>query len=157
MNHLQKLILISSLLFVFLIVYSPHFSYKYPLHVDEYNHIAKAVNFLENKELNVIPNFQHKPFSPNLEPGFTLFLSLLFLTKLNSILIYKFLPAIFATLAAFILFHLMFYITKNFYLAISSIIFFASLKSNINLHGLWFFTPLTLAIPLIFLFFLFFL
>lgn len=156
MNHLQKLILISSLLFVFLLVYSPHFSYKYPLHADEYHHIAKAVNFLENKELNTIPNFQHKPFSPNLEPGFTIFLSLLALEKLDLILFYKFLPAIFAALAAFTLFHLMFYITKNFYLAILSIVFFASLKSNVNLHGLWFFTPLTLAIPLIFLFFLLF-
>src|SRR3989344_957522 len=157
MNSLQKLILIPSLIFVFLLVYSPHFSYKYPLHIDEYHHIAKAINFIENKELNTIPNYQHQPYSPNLEPGFTIFLSLLVSMKLNLILFYKFLPAIFAALAAFTLFHLMFYITKNFYLAISSIVFFASLKSNINLHGLWFFTPLTLAMPLIFLFFLLFL
>jgi len=157
MNSLQKLILIPSLIFVFLLVYSPHFSYKYPLHADEYHQIAKAINFIENKELNTIPNYQHQPYSPNLEPGFTIFLSLLASMKLNLILFYKFLPAIFAALAAFTLFHLMFYITKNFYLAISSIVFFASLKSNINLHGLWFFTPLTLAMPLIFLFFLLFL
>ena len=157
MNLLQKLTLILLLLFVFLLVYSPHFSYKYPLHVDEYHHIAKAINFIENKELNIVPNYQHQPYSPNLEPGFTIFLSLLAFAKLDLILFYKFLPAIFAALAAFTLFHLMFYITKNFYLAISSIVFFASLKSNINLHGLWFFTPLTLAMPLIFLFFLLFL
>ena len=157
MNLLQKLTLILLLLFVFLLVYSPHFSYKYPLHVDEYHHIAKAINFVENKELNIVPNYQHQPYSPNLEPGFTIFLSLLAFAKLDLILFYKFLPAIFAALAAFILFHLMHYITKNFYLSISSIIFFASLKSNINLHGLWFFTPLTLAIPLVFLFILLFL
>ena len=156
MNLLQKLILISFLVSVFLLIYSPHFSYKYPLHVDEYHHIAKAVNFIENKELNTIPNYQHQPYSPNLEPGFTIFLSLLAFAKLDLILFYKFLPAIFAALAAFILFHLMHYITKNFYLSISSIIFFASLKSNINLHGLWFFTPLTFAISLIFLFFFLF-
>src|SRR3989344_8237232 len=157
MNLLQKLTLISLLLFVFLLVYSPHFSYKYPLHVDEYHHIAKAINFIENKELNIVPNYQHQPYSPNLEPGFTIFLSLLAFAKLDIILFYKFLPAIFAALAAFILFHLMLHITKNFYLAISSIVFFSSLKSNINLHGLWFFTPLTFAIPLIFLFILLFL
>lgn len=157
MNHLQKLILILSLLLVFILVYSPHFSYKYPLHVDEYHHIAKAINFLETGNLNVIPNYQHQPFSPNLEPGFTMLLSVFSFITQNPILFYKFLPAIFAALAAFILFHLMLYITKNFYLAISSVIFFASLKSNINLHGLWFFTPLTMAIPLIFLFILLFL
>ena len=85
MNHLQKLILISSLLFIFLLVYSPHFSYKYPLHADEYHHIAKAVNLIENKELNTIPNYQHQPYSPNLEPGFTIFLSLLAFAKLDLI------------------------------------------------------------------------
>src|SRR3989344_9519385 len=107
MNSLQKLILIPSLIFVFLLVYSPHFSYKYPLHADEYHHIAKALYFLETGNLNSIPNYYHQPYSPNLEPGFTLFLSILFFLKLNPILFYKFLSAIFATLAAFILFHLM--------------------------------------------------
>ncbi len=151
MKNLEKIILVSSLIFIFGLVYSPHFSYKYPLHADEYQHIAKAVNFLETKNLNVNPYFYYQPFSPNLESGFTIFLSILIKLGFDPITSYRFLPALFATLAAFILFHLILYLTKSFYTGIFSILFFASLKSNINMGGLWFFTPLTLAIPLIFL------
>ena len=42
--------------------------------------------------------------------------------------------------------------TSRFYIAILAIIFFASIKSNVNIMGLWFFTPLTFSIPFIFLY-----
>src|SRR3989344_4616135 len=149
-------LLIISLIFTFILVYSPHLDYKYPLHVDEWQHISKAIYFSETNELQKNPNLLDKPFQLNLEPGFTIFLSFLF-NLIDPIVSYKFLPAIFATLAAFILFLLMYQITDNFYAGLFSILFFSSLKSNINIQGLWFFLPLTLAIPLIFLYLLFFL
>ncbi|MBI2667516.1 hypothetical protein HYX17_01965 [Candidatus Woesearchaeota archaeon] len=149
-------LLIIALILIFILVYSPHSDYKYPLHVDEWQHISKAVYFSETKELQRNPNLVDKPFQPNLEPGFTVFLSFLF-RFIDPIMGYKFLPAIFATLAAFILFLLVHQITSNFYIGLFSILFFSSLKSNINIQGLWFFLPLTLAIPIIFLYFLFFL
>ncbi|MBI4158713.1 hypothetical protein HY500_00460 [Candidatus Woesearchaeota archaeon] len=157
MKLLHKLLLLCSLLLVFFLVYSPHFSYKYPLHADEYQHIGKAIGFLESKNLNFNPYLPDQPYHPNLEPGFTIFLAILLSIPINPMFYYQILPALFAVLASFILFRLMYHITKNFYISILSILFFASLKSNVNLTGLWFFTPLTLAIPIFFLTLLLFL
>ncbi len=55
---------------------------------------------------------------------------------------------------------ILFYITKqktsqfqdSFLIAVFTIFFFASIRSNVNITGLWFFTPLTFSIPFIFLY-----
>ena len=165
MKHLYKFLLGISLVSVFLLVYSPHFSYKYPLHVDEWQHLARGIHILENKQISFInPYFIPNPlvpeenYYPNFEIGFHLFLAIFFyITHLNPILFYRFFPAIFAVLSAFLLFNLIYYLTRKFYIALFSILFFAALKININISGLWFFTPLTFALPFLFLFlFLFF-
>ena len=44
----ETIILICSLIFVFLIVYTPHYYYKYPLHIDEWEHIARSNYINEN-------------------------------------------------------------------------------------------------------------
>lgn len=75
----------------------------------------------------------------------------------NLVLIYKFLPAIWAVISALILFYIVYKKTnKSFFTALLAMIFFASIKSNVNITGLWFFTPLTFSIPFIFLFVYFF-
>ena len=74
----------------------------------------------------------------------------------NLVLFYKFLPAIWAVFSALALFFLVYKKTNDFYLGILAIIFFASIKSNLNLLGLWFFTPLTFSIPFILLYIYFF-
>jgi len=70
---------------------------------------------------------------------------------------YQFFPATWTVLSSLVLFYVVYKKTnKNFYLAWLSMIFFVSIRSNVNLTGLWFFTPLTFAIPFIFLYTYFF-
>lgn len=138
------------LIFTFILVYSPHFSYKYPYHGDEWRHLIEARNLNEG---NYVCSFKYD--YQCLEIGFHIFLAVL--SKIfDIIIIYKFLPALFACIASLILFFLVYKSTENFWIGILSMIFFASIKSNIYILGLWFFVPLTLSIPLIYLFLLFF-
>lgn len=152
-KRLKALLVILALAFTFILVYSPHFNYRYPLHVDEWQHIAKAIYLEENGQIvDGNPYMRYWSYAPNLERGMTVFLSEFFmLTGLDPITHYRFLPALFATISAFILFVLVYSLTKEFYPALFSIIFFTALKSNINIMGLWFFTPLTFSFPFIFL------
>lgn len=147
MRKNQSLILILTLILTFLLIYTPHFTNPYPVHVDEWHHITEAIKLKQGIT----------PFGfSGLEIGFHIILTLLsYIT--NLVLIYPFLPAIWTVFTALILF----YITRqkttqfknNFFIAIFTIIFFASIRSNVNITGLWFFTPLTFSIPFIFLYF----
>ena len=133
---------------IFLLVFSPHFSNPFPLHVDEWKHITEAIK-LKNGEYE-------KDILGRLEIGFHIIL--LIINKFtNLILIYKFLPALWAALTSLIIFYTTYKLTNNnFILSLSAMIFFGSIKSNVNLLGLWFFTPLTFTIPFIFLYIYFF-
>ena len=77
----------------FLLVYSPHFDYKYPLHADEWVHIG----ITQNPKASYI----------HLEAGYHIFLDVVF-KIIDPVLGYKFLPAIFTCLASVILFYFMF-------------------------------------------------
>lgn len=146
MNKTQKIILISSLAFIFILVYSPHMDYRFPYHIDEWHHITQSIRLEQGN---------HSGGIVGTEIGFHYFLS--FLNKFtNLVLIYKFLPAFWAVLSALTIFFVVYKKTDKFYLAILTVLFFASIKSNVNTMGFWFFTPLTFCVPLIFLYFYFF-
>jgi hypothetical protein len=136
------IILVAVSFFVFFLIYLPHYVNPYPMHVDEWHHIDQALKFR---------NGDYYLGSSSFELGFHVFLSCISFFA-NLILNYKFLPAIWGTLSALILFFITYKKTKSFRTGIFAMIFFASIKSNVNLLGLWFFTPLTFAIPFIFLF-----
>jgi len=145
--------LAAALAFVFMIVYSIHYDYHYPYHTDEWQNIAQSVIINDRGYGGLMPYFSSENQAVDLEMGFHFFLSELFLTTgINFMTDYQFLPALFAVLAAFILFV---FVKKasNFWTAVLSVVFFAGLRSNVNMLGLWFFVPLTLAIPLIYLLF----
>ena len=146
MKRSEVLFLGLVLVAVFIIVYSPHFNYPFPYHIDEWHQITKSMN-IGNEVRGIESNFE-------IGLHFLLFC----LSKLtNLVLVYKFLPALWAVLSALTLFFVVYKKTgKNFLIALFSVIFFASLKSNVNILGLWFFTPLTFAIPFIFLYIYFF-
>ena len=131
------------LIFVFTLVYAPHFQYDYPLHIDEWHHITQAEKLSEGGYENRFAM---------LEAGFHLFL-LGISSIFDLVLVYKFLPAIFGVLSAIILFFFIYDLTGEYWMGIFAMIFFAMLKSNVNTGGLWFFTPLTFSIPLIYAFF----
>jgi len=132
------------LIFTFVLIYSPHFNYKYPMHGDEWIHIGDSKKFSLGEQRFAVH-----------ETGFQLFLVLLTWLGFDLILIYRFLPAIFACISSIILF-LLIKRKTNFYCGILAMIFFALLPSRPYILGLWFFTPLTFAIPLIYLFVLLF-
>jgi len=134
------IILTISCILIFTLIYSIHFDYRFPYHLDEWNHISFSNSF---------PSINH------LELGFHFFLKCLSYFT-NLVLIYKFLPAIWGVLSALALFYIVYKKSDKFWIAIFSIIFLASIKSNLNILGFWFFTPLTFSIPFIFLYIYFF-
>jgi len=141
------LLIILVLIFTFLLVYIPHYSYSFPRHIDEWHHITEAIKLQKGEYSGGIIGYRI---------GFHILL--LLLSKItNLVLVYQFLPAIWAAITAFVLFYVVYKKTdKQFYIALFSIIFFASIKSNVNITGLWFFTPLTFSLPFIFLYVYFF-
>ncbi|MBZ9578024.1 hypothetical protein KJA13_03220 [Patescibacteria group bacterium] len=132
---------------IFLLVYTPHFAYPFPSHIDEWHHITEAIKLQEG---------EYSGGTMGYRVGFHLLL--LLLSKItNPVLIYQFLPAIWAVFSALALFYVVYKKTnKQFYIALLAVIFFASIKSNVNITGLWFFTPLTFSLPFIFLYVYFF-
>lgn len=126
-----------------LLVYTPHYGYPFPRHVDEWHHITEAIKLQKGGYAGGITGFR---------VGFQIIL--LLLSKISSLIyLYQFLPAIWAVISAFVLFYVVYRKTHNqFYTAAFSMIFFASIKSNVNITGLWFFTPLSFSIPFIYLY-----
>jgi hypothetical protein len=135
---------------IFLIVYSIHLATPFPVYNDEWFHLSKAIHLLNGE-------YEFNWFA--LEIGFHLFLALIGMFA-NLVLIYQFLPGIWAAVSAITLYCIIrkktFHLKNSFLIAIFAMIFFSSIKSNVNIAGLWFFTPLTFSIPFIFLYVYFF-
>jgi hypothetical protein len=123
--------------------YWPHFDYVYPLHVDEWRHIGEARKLL---------NGQYGFWSlAGFESGYHIFLAGLSLFGFDLITSYRFLPPVFALASAIALHAFTFHLTRSRRVSLLAVLFFAALPSNVNLLGLWFATPLTMAIPFIYL------
>jgi hypothetical protein len=135
-------LLILACVFTFVLVYLPHFNYKYPLHVDEWYHISETIKL---KTGDYVVN------GGAFRIGFDIFL-LPLSYSFDLVKIYQYLPALWAVLTALVLFWIVNKKSGKFFIALLSVIFFASLKSNVNLQGLWFFIPSVFAIPFIYLF-----
>ena len=156
MKKRYKILILITLIFTFLLVYQPHLSYHLPLHVDEWHHISESIRLSNYGEyFDVLRSTSSIRFGGT-EMGFHFFLFLLsWLFDLVSI--YQFLPAIWTVVTSLVLFFVTYKKTnQNFYIAWLSMIFFISIRSNVNLTGLWFFTPLTFSIPFVFLYTYFF-
>jgi hypothetical protein len=148
LNKFQIILLILGLAAIFLLVYSPSFSTPFPKHFDEWQHINYALSLGRGEyPWQKLPNFSL---------GFHFFLY--GISQIADLVqVYKFIAPTWAVLAALTLFFVVYIISgRNFLLAFSAIIFFGSIKSNINLLGLYFFVPLSFSIPFIFLFIFFF-
>jgi hypothetical protein len=123
--------------------------YPFPLHSDEWAHISWSLALKSGL----------RDFNPYLgipaqdrEFGFHMFLAALFSLPMNPVLFYKFLAPLMLVVNALIIFWLAQRLTDNYWIGILSAVFFAALKSNVNILGNWFFTPLTFSLPLIFLY-----
>lgn len=146
----EKLLILLVLAGIFFFVYSIHFVNEFPNYLDEWFHMSKAISLL---------NLEYVVDWRSLEIGFHIFLAFLgIFTNLPKI--YQFLPAIWAAVSALTLYYIARkkndYLNDSFLIAIFAMIFFGSIKSNVNISGLWFFTPLSFSIPFIFLYIYFF-
>jgi hypothetical protein len=154
----QYLILSVLLVLVFFKTYSIHNNYPFPYHQDEWQHIALSLQANDlgyNRQFN--PYLDKPNYHFDLESGFHLFLSSLFLmTNLDPILNYQYLAAFFSVLTAASLFLCVLRLSKKQILAFVSVIVFLFLPTNVNILGKDFFVPLTMAMPFIFLFSLYY-
>lgn len=147
MQKNKILLVILATIAAVLLVYTPHYNYPFPRHIDEWHHISEAMKLQQGNYSGGFTGFR---------VGFH-FLLLLLSKITNLVLLYRFLPAVWAGLSALTLFYVVYEKTKKqFYPALFSIIFFASIKSNVNITGLWFFSSLTFSIPFIYLYIHFF-
>ena len=176
MKNYHKILLIILIIFTFFLIYKVHLNYnyayqdphepgfivqkesnyyQYPLHGDEWTHLAQAAYLMENQEIPELnPYIKNSRPKLNLESGFHAFLAQFFtLTSTDPILNYQYLPAIFAPFYILGLILLILLLTNNFYISLLSSLFFLSIKNNVNLMGIWFLVPLTFSIFIMYLFF----
>jgi hypothetical protein len=146
MNKIEILLLLLISFITFILVFTPHLTNHLPVHIDEWQHIEQALR-LKNGDFFFGNNSRELGFQ------FILIGLSFFFNLMN---IYQFLPAIFAVISSLTLFFIVKKMTKDntksFFISLFAMIFFMSIKSNVNLLGLWFFTPLTFSIPFIFLY-----
>ena len=123
--------------------------YPYPYHADEWTHMASGIYLVEEgkiPKINPYSGWKHT----DLEPGFHVFLGLLFMI-MDPVKSYQFFPAFNAMLLSLAIFFFVYVLTKKYYAGLLSAIFAASIQSNINIQGSWFFLPFTFGLSLMFL------
>ncbi|HLC89771.1 MAG TPA: hypothetical protein VJG65_02300 [Patescibacteria group bacterium] len=152
----QLVLLLLTAIAAGLLVYQPHWNYPFPFHVDEWHHISEASRLGNYGEYFEVLRSEWDQRFTGLEIGFHFFLFLLSFV-FDLVLIYQYLPAIWMAVIVLILFYVIYQQSgQRFFLAWLAMIFFVSIKSNVNLLGLWFFTPLTFSFPFILLYLYFF-
>ena len=106
---------------------------SFPIHPDEYTHIAQGVDIIEKGKIDFVnPYFSYPLFHPRLESGFHLLLAILIIIfKDNFIFWFNFLKNLIFVLNTFLIFFLAYRISKNFLIGIFSATFFLFLKSDI--------------------------
>lgn len=154
MSKLKLFIIIILSVAIFLLAYSPHYFYQnsLPFHIDEWHHIEQGLKMGNYGEYFKTLMAENTNRFIGIEMGFHLVL--FFLSQIvNLVSIYQFLPATWTAISSLVIFYLIYKKTDdNFLIAVLAMAFFASIKSNVNITGLWFFTPLSFSIPLIYLY-----
>ncbi|MFH2020503.1 MAG: hypothetical protein ABIJ34_03760 [archaeon] len=152
----EYVLLMIILIFGFYKAYSLHADNPYPVHHDEWQHLGIVMQTMEfgyisEKNPNLV---KAEPFH-DLERGFHIFLADFFLlTNLEPVHGYQYLAALFVIISGLAIFICIYELTKNYYMSIISLLMFVLLKSNVNILGIDYFIPLTMAIPFMFFFIL---
>jgi len=137
-----------------LLVYGLHQDYRYPYILDEWQHLAQGIQIAENGGISLNnPYYKDGALEETgfLEVGFHILLAEIFLlTGQDPVLFYACLPAIFAGISALCAFMLAYKVTGNANCGLLSILFYAGLKSSVNILGPGFFVPLTLGFAYIY-------
>jgi hypothetical protein len=138
-------------------------NYPYPIHADEWNHLARTIYLMEFGEFSEFGFMSTNPYSEegyeskNYQFGYHNALFIFFsIFPLDPVLTYQYLPALFFVINSIFLFLFVRRFLGNDYVALLSIIFFLAIPSNINMLGNWFATPLTFSLFMVYLFFILF-
>jgi hypothetical protein len=135
------------------LTYTIHISHPYPYHHDEWQHIALARQIVEedySRQFN--PYLGIELEHADLEIGFHILLAeFMLLTGADLIMVYQYIAALTFMLTALLLYLIVERLSGKWAVAIYSVIFYASLRSNINILGKDYFVPLTLGLPLMLL------
>jgi hypothetical protein len=158
---LQNLLLIAVIIFAIVLVYKIHYGfeyynsetrycdgcknpaiyYPYPIHADEWVHLAQGIYLMQTGELPNVNPYVGVPHA-DLESGFHVFIAQIFtMTGLDPVTNYQYLPAICTVMIVLALILLVYYLTSNFYIGLISAMFMLAVKNNINIMGIWFFLP----------------
>ncbi|MCB9358777.1 hypothetical protein H6503_02505 [Candidatus Woesearchaeota archaeon] len=147
---MKKLILFLILIFSFLLIYSPHLEYKYPFSIDEWHHITEAYKLRSGDYTGGDVSYRF---------GFHAMLAGLSLV-FDLVKIYHILPALWVLASLFSLYYTINQVYakskengyQSTFVALASMLFFASIKSSVNILGLMFFVPMSFVIPFIYLY-----
>jgi hypothetical protein len=135
-----------------LLVYIPHYSYDYPMHVDEWRIARDSLKTVEYKSLAAPEASGDFKDYTETEPGVYLITAMLYsFAGLSWETTFKFLAAFNMMISAFLIFVFARALTKNSWTGVFAMIFFASIKSNVNILGPWFYVGLMINVPLVFL------
>jgi hypothetical protein len=136
------------LIIVAYFVHLPHRLSPLPFHVDEWHHLEKAKRLYKGDRYDMLQNAVYGL-------GFHLSHTPLFIIEevvdIEAVYLVGYLPALYAILAAAILFLLVNRLTGDYKSALFSMIFFTIIPSNDNLHGHWYAVPSTLSIAFMYL------
>lgn len=125
---------------ILFMTYILHFSYPFPIHIDEWHHLTEATRILDGS---------WEPSSTALRIGFQLILSF-FSLFLPLVSVYKFLPALWISFSSIVLFFATYlFFDRRFWIALWTQIFFGTLRTHVTLLGPMFFVPLTFSFPFI--------
>ncbi len=128
-----------------ILVYYPHFTYGYPLHADEWHHLAFANKIIETGHLFTDPYEGFRVVHE--ESGFHSFLAGFFLfTGFNPLRDYTFLPALMAMLMGLALFVFIRQITGSALAGVFGMLFYGLLKSDTGIFGPMVLTPFMFAL-----------
>jgi len=123
--------------------------YPYPLHSDEWSHLAQAIFFMEKNGFTAVNPYYAWAKNDLVEGGFLqfghhAFLAAVYLmTGIEPIFSYRYLAASSACLIALALYFLLKELGYKHYTRIFAMIFFTSIRSNVNVLGFWFYIPST--------------
>ena len=172
---MRRFLIVFLILFAFVLIYLPHFDnpgvvsdmcsservsspgyYPYPLHADEWAHLALSKFVVDTGSFpseNVFVGVDRV----NPQSGFHVFVASLFLvTGLDIIYFYQFLAAIFAVLTCLFIFLIIERYSGSYVAGFFGALFFLSIQSNINIMGSFFFLPHTFSFFLLVAFLYFF-
>ncbi|VVB54322.1 Dolichyl-phosphate-mannose-protein mannosyltransferase [uncultured archaeon] len=122
--------------------------YYLPNHLDEWQHLGLARNLVETGQLLQKNPYYSDVQQYNPEPGFTIFTAATWVLLNDPLYYAAIMPAIFSAWGALMVYILTRKITGSATAGLYALLLYGGIRSNVNILGEWFYTPMNLALPL---------